>query len=230
MKGRSPLRVAWALLLTFGLLAWNTFPAASDATKTTTGTASGENWEISGDLTEACTCAVPCTCNFGSGPSPRHYCYALFSLDIQKGHYGKVKLNGLRLAGAHGKKADVWYIDERASPEQASALKAIARCLLKDPKKKVYVETARITQEVGEKGNRLEVGERGGFEADYIMGLDKKTPVVVENNTSWNIPRSIKGKTKRLHYKDRHGNKFDLKETNSNQGKFDWTDQTPVYF
>jgi len=94
------------LLLALGLLGRNTFPAASDATKTT-----GEHWEISGDLTEACTCAVPCTCNFGSGPSPRHYCHALFSLDIHKGHYGKAKLDGLRLAGAHGKKADVWYID-----------------------------------------------------------------------------------------------------------------------
>src|SRR5207245_1234824 len=149
----------------FALLAVNSFPAVGDA-KTT----ADEYWEISADLTEACTCAVPCTCNFGSGPSPRHYCYALFSLDIQKGHYGKAKLNGLRLAGSHGKKADVWYIDERASPEQAAALKAIAGHLLEHPKVKVYVETARIKQEVGEKGNRLEVGERGGFEADYIVG------------------------------------------------------------
>ena len=67
MKRRSALRVAWALLLTFGLLAWNTFPAASDSTKTTTGTATGENWEISGDLTEACTCAVPCTATSAAG-------------------------------------------------------------------------------------------------------------------------------------------------------------------
>src|SRR5207244_13578634 len=62
--------------------------------------------------------------------------------------------------------------------------------------KTAYFETARITQEVSEKGNRLEIGTMGGFEADYIIGLDKKTPVVVENNTSWNIPKSIKGKTK----------------------------------
>ena len=97
-------------------------------------------------------------------------------------------------------------------------------------RKTAYFETARITQEVSEKGNRLEIGTMGGFEADYIIGLDKKTPVVVENNTSWNIPKSIKGKTKRLRYKDQHGNKFDMTATNSNQGKFDWTDQTPVYF
>src|SRR6266536_1316888 len=70
--------------------------SAPDATK------AGEHWEIAGDLTEACTCAVPCTCNFGEGPSRHHYCYALFSLDIHHGHYGNLNLDGLRLAGAHG--------------------------------------------------------------------------------------------------------------------------------
>ena len=75
---------------------------------------------------EACTCTVPCTCNFGEGPSPHHFCWALFSLDIKKGNYGKLKLNGLRLAGAAAAKGFVVYLDDRATPEQAAALKAIA--------------------------------------------------------------------------------------------------------
>jgi len=83
---------------------------------------------------------------------------------------------------------------------------------------------------VGDKGNKLQIGDQGGFEADYIMGMDGKTPVVVENNTSWNIPKSIKGKTKFLRYSDEFGNKFDMTGTNSNQGKFDWTDGTKEYF
>src|SRR3954453_9871446 len=76
-------------------------------------------WRISGDLSEACTCSVPCTCNFGQGPSPSHTCWALFSLDIQKGRYGKIKLNGLKLAGAAAEKGFVAYLDDRATPEQA---------------------------------------------------------------------------------------------------------------
>jgi hypothetical protein len=203
-------------------------------------------WRISGQLSEACTCGVPCTCNFGEGPSPSHTCWALFSLDIQKGRYGKVALNGLRVAGAAGAKGFVAYIDQRATPEQAQALQAIfghvgervqeiARA--QDPKaaddpsmKFLGFKTAAIQQEVGDRGNRLTIGDQGGFESDYIMGIDGKTPVVVENNWSWNIQHGIKGKTKRLHYKDEFGNEFDLTGTNANQGRFDWNDRTPIYF
>lgn len=203
-------------------------------------------WRISGQLSEACTCSVPCSCNFGEGPSPNHFCWALFSLDIQKGRYGRVKLDGLRLAGAAGEKGFVAYIDERADPRQAEALKAIASRMgerlreiagaqdpkaLEDPSLQFRgFKTARIEQEVGERGNRLAIGDQGGFESDYILGIDGKTPVVVENNWSWNIGHGIKGKTKRLHYKDEFGNSFDVNATNANQGRFDWSDKTPIYF
>jgi hypothetical protein len=76
----------------------------------------------------------------------------------------------------------------------------------------------------------LVIGDRGGFESSYILGIDGKTPVVVENNWSWNIRHGIKGKTKRLQYRDEFGNEFDLTGTNANQGEFDWSDQTPIYF
>jgi len=186
----------------------------------------GVHWEMQGDLSETCSCAVPCTCNFGGGPSPHHYCHTIFSLDIQKGHYGDVKLDGLHLAGVHGNKSKVWYIDAKANPEQASALRAIAEHMLKSE----HYASAPITQNVGEKGNEVQIAGKGGFEADYIVGLDNKTPVVVENNTTWNIQRSIKGKTTSVQYKDEFGNKFKFSGTNSNQGKFDWTDQTAKYF
>lgn len=202
-------------------------------------------WRISGQLSEACTCSVPCTCNFGQGPSPSHTCWALFSLDIQKGRYGKLDLKGLRLGGALGAKGIVGYVDERATPQQAQALQAIMghigqsvmrQALAQDPKaaddpgmKFLGFKTARIEQEVGPKSSRLQLGDQGGFENDYIMGIDGKTPVIIENNWSWNIQHGIKGKTKRLHYKDEFGNEFDLPDTNANQGQFDWSDKTPVY-
>lgn len=189
-----------------------------------------EHWEIAGTLTEACTCSVPCTCNFGEGPSPHHYCYSVFSLDIEKGLYGNVKLDSLRMAVAHAQTDRVVYIDERATPEQSAALKAIATRMLQGHTFKGDFETARITQEIGDSSARVQLGENGGFDTNYIIGGDGKTPVVVENNTTFNIPRSTKTKTKTFRYKDAHGNSIDAEGTNGNQGKFDWTDQSGAYF
>lgn len=189
-----------------------------------------EHWQISGTLTEACTCAVPCTCNFGEGPTPHHYCHSLFSLDIEKGHYGAVQLAGTHIAIAHGQKGRVVYIDDRATPEQSAALKAIATRILSKHDNDAQFETAHITQEIGDRSARVQVGDAGGFETDYIIGGDGKTPVVVENNTTFNIPRSTKSKTKVFRYKDAHGNEIDTQATNGNQGRFDWTDENSTYF
>lgn len=190
----------------------------------------GEHWEMNGQLSEACSCNVPCTCNFHEGPSPHHYCWTIFALDIEHGHYGNVNLDGLHLVGAHGKKSAVWYIDQRANSEQAAALKTITLDLGWHSKNPVYWEVARITQVVGEKSHEVEVEDHGGFKANYIIGLDGKTPVVLENNPSWNIQHGIKAKAEELKYGDEHGNKFRFTGVNSNEGRFDWTDQTPKYF
>ena len=189
-----------------------------------------EPWEISGTLTEACTCAVPCACNFGEGPSPHHYCYSVFSLDIEKGHYGDVQLAGMHLVVAHAQKSRVVYLDDQATPAQTAALKAIATRILQGHSFSGPFETAHITQEVGDRSAKVQVGANGGFETDYIIGGDGKTPVVVENNTTFNISRSTKTKTKVFRYKDAHGNEIATQGTNGNQGKFDWTDKNTTYF
>lgn len=190
----------------------------------------GVHWEIAGDFSEACSCAVPCTCNFGEGPSPRHFCWTMFSLDIRKGHYGKVRLNGLRLAAAHGDKAVVWYTDQRATPTQFAALKSIALQLRYHTDLPAFFEAARIKQEVTDVGNVVEIAGSGSFRARYLPGRNGKKPIVVENNTSWNIPRSIKGRTEYLKYSDKHGNRLDFRSTNSNEGKFDWADRGRHHF
>src|SRR4051812_22172848 len=77
-------------------------------------------WHLSGDLSEACTCGVPCPCNFGASPT-HPYCYALFCLDIKEGAYGDVSLKGLHLAGAGGAKGLVLYADDTASKDQQAA-------------------------------------------------------------------------------------------------------------
>ena len=190
----------------------------------------GDHWEMAGQLSEACSCRVPCTCNFNAGPSPHHYCRSMFAVDIEHGHYGTVQLDGLHLAGVHAKKGDVWYLDQRATAEQAAALHAITLDLDATRKLPTHWDVAQITQVVGETSQKLEIEGHGGFKADYLIGMDGKTPILVENNPSWNIQHGIKAKTETLEYHDHYGNKYKFAGVNSNQGKFDWTDQTPKYF
>ncbi|MGH9352320.1 MAG: DUF1326 domain-containing protein [Terriglobia bacterium] len=197
--------------------------------------ANGHHWSIKGELSEACTCQVPCGCNFGQGASPRHYCWSLASFQIDQGHYGGVNLAGLHLVRAHGGNGIVWYIDDRSTPQQASALRAIAAHVtggawISKLPDRLHFESADIAQTTGNKSFQIEISKKGGFEASEIMGRDGKNPIVVENMTAWNVRHDIKGKTKRLYYKDEFGNQFDLTNTNANEGKFDWTDKTPDYF
>jgi len=188
-----------------------------------------QHWEIAGTLAEACTCAVPCTCNFGQGPSPQHYCYSVLALQIDTGHYGDVKLDTLRLAMGDAQKGRVAYIDHRATAVQAEALKAIA--------KRVFgqnllgqIESAKIMQETDDHSVRVQIAGRGGFDAEILTGRDGKSPIVVENNTTFNMPSTTKSKTKEFRYVDTHGNSIDVRSTNGNKGHFDWTDHSDFYF
>ena len=202
-------------------------------------------WHVSGVMSEACSCSVPCTCNFGESPSPHGFCYAIYSMTIEKGMYGDVDMAGTRLAGSNGAKGFVFYIDDRATKPQADALRAIGTAMwtkamyangVKDPAKVppgfalLGFKTAHIDHDVEDKSNHVVIGKAGRFDAAYIMGIDGKTPVKLANNWSFAITDNIKAKTHDFRYHDTYGNDFNMKDTNSNQGKFDWTDQTPVYF
>ncbi|MBZ5526068.1 MAG: DUF1326 domain-containing protein, partial [Acidobacteriia bacterium] len=162
-------------------------------------------WHIKGSLSEACSCSVPCTCNFGELPSPHPYCYSMYSYKIDKGHHGDVPLDGLKFGSMDARYGRMLYIDERANEAQRAALAQIAEPLLglKDPvrfypgQSMAHIGTryVEIAQESDEKGNHLKLGSDREFRAEYIMGRDGKTPVVVKNNTTWAIDDAIKGKT-----------------------------------
>ena len=196
-------------------------------------------WQIKGSLSEACTCNVPCSCNFGEGPSPQSYCYTVFSFWIKQGQYDRIRLDGLKVAAANGQGGKVLYLDERSTAEQRRVLERLGRIIcqqglgrddLGEAGRKQWraIVYTRITQEVTGRTNRLEIGEVGGFKADFIFGRDPTKPVVVENNTIWVIERAIKAKTVYLKYKDKYGNDLDYKGTNSNQGDFVYDEKTKL--
>lgn len=196
-------------------------------------------WHLRGTLSEACTCAVPCSCNFGEASTPREYCWFVVAYTIKDGEYDGVKLDGLRFGAASGQGGRILYLDERAKPEQRAALQKAARTALRGgagpddlgpPERNRWkaMVWAKIGHEVGERGCSIDLGGLGGFKADYIFGRDPTRPLVVENNTTWAIERAIKGKTQYLRYKDAHGNNLDYKATNSNCGDFNYDETSKL--
>ena len=212
-------------------------------------------WRLQGELTEACTCNVPCTCNFGEKPSPHEYCWAMWSYWVKQGEFEGRELSGVRIGGVEGKRGTLGLLDTRAAPDLRSAMEEIWHSLSGRllchvrlwpfkagpesaaegaPKQGSIIRTryadrkflgfemVEIEQIITEKGAKLRFGDRGGFETEYIFGRDPKVPVTVRNVVSWPIEESIKGKTLYLRYKDEF-NTLDYRGTNSNQGRFDLT-------
>ena len=87
------------------------------------------DWMIQGPEIGTCNCSYGCPCQFNALPTDGN-CRAAGGMQIEKGHYGKVKLDGLRWAitaawpGAvhmgHGEFQPI--IDERATEDQRQAL------------------------------------------------------------------------------------------------------------
>lgn len=191
-------------------------------------------WKIQGALSEACTCSVPCSCNFGEGPSPHSYCYPFYSYHIREGRYGAVVLDGLHFGSADLRSGRYMFMDESANASQREALRIIMarvveRVSNEDAEKKAReiaeeIRYVRVEQEYDQRKNLLRVAGIGEFAADYVMGLDKSAPVVVRNNTTWRILDAIKAKTST--YKVRVGrDAVDTKATNSNQGDFEYSSE-----
>jgi hypothetical protein len=58
----------------------------------------GVQWVLHGRLFANCNCAYGCPCQFNALPTQGH-CQAVVGIEIDKGHHGDTKLDGLRIAG-----------------------------------------------------------------------------------------------------------------------------------
>jgi len=91
-----------------------------------------KEWSIQGEELANCNCNFGCPCQFGVLPSHGN-CEAVSVYDIEKGHYGDVKLDGLRMASVwhwpgaihEGKGETQLIVDARADADQRAAMEAI---------------------------------------------------------------------------------------------------------
>jgi hypothetical protein len=194
--------------------------------------AADDQWRIRGALSEACTCSVPCTCNFGQGPSPHSYCHVVYAYEIKEGNFKGIKLDGLKIGAMETAKGNAMYLDASASPDQRKALEVIARQMMRVSNDRMGgarflgLKWVPIKQEYDDRQDLLDLGGFGSFKTHYIMGRDKTKPVIVVNNTEWAIREAIKGKTEYLRVKDEYGNEYSVKDTNSNHGDFEYSEKS----
>lgn len=89
-------------------------------------------WSIEADYVQACSCDYGCPCEFEAPPT-QGFCEGSGAYKIRKGHYSKVKLDGLGFAflvrtpaAMHlGNGTSAFYIDEQANAAQREALEKI---------------------------------------------------------------------------------------------------------
>ena len=109
-----PTRTALAVLALLSTLA--------GCATTPAGGGSEARWTLVGRWTDSCCCKVPCPCFFGSKPT-EGYCEGASLLEVERGRFGDVRLDGLSAIVAY--RVGGWskaYVQEGAEPAQVSAL------------------------------------------------------------------------------------------------------------
>ena len=87
------------------------------------------DWEFKGRELVNCTCDYGCNCQFNGLPDKGH-CHAVAGIVIDEGHFGDVRLDGLKVAaifkwpGAihEGNGEAIAFVDQRANDAQRDAL------------------------------------------------------------------------------------------------------------
>lgn len=86
-------------------------------------------WEFKGRELVNCTCDYGCACQFNGLPDKGH-CHAVAGIQIDEGHHGDTRLDGLRIAAVYkwpgpvheGNGEALPFVDQRADDKQREAL------------------------------------------------------------------------------------------------------------
>lgn len=137
---------------------------------------------VTGRILEACSCAVPCTCNFGQTPSPHEFCESLAVFEFTSGDVGGVKLKGLRMAMSsdrHGQ--NIVYVDSAPPEKSREVIARIARWILslegKEASRVLNTPIDLSLQDPGMTASLLEGQTR--ISARPLVGNDGKSPLIV---------------------------------------------------
>lgn len=147
-------------------------------------------WEIKGRELVNCSCEYGCPCQFNALPDKGH-CYAVAGIQIDEGHHGDTRLDGLRVAAIfkwpaaihEGNGEAIAFVDAKASEKQREALLKIMTGQDTDPFATMFAVYASTVTKMHDPvftdiDLQLDIDGRKGriFVKDYIDTVGK--PIV----------------------------------------------------
>ena len=135
-------------------------------------------WELVADIAECCSCAIPCSCNFGR-PEPGT-CHGTRLIQIREGQLDGADLAGINFVVTFEMR--VWtriYIDDRLSAAQSAALDQLLPIAFAgfDRQARSKVRAPLTVQETAD-GLRFEVPE-STVQMKVLPGLDGSAIVII---------------------------------------------------
>lgn len=140
-----------------------------------------EDWHVSADVAESCSCDVSCPCNFGSSPT-HDYCHGNRLYQITRGHHGDTDVSGLELivTFSMGEWAKL-YVSDEASDAQMEALERLTPHFLGGFQRAGILSTERVPLTVERTADKLKFSvPQSSVEMDVMKGFGGK-PVMVHN-------------------------------------------------
>lgn len=186
-------------------------------------------WKVQGTYFEACSCEAACPCVFTSPPTDGK-CDALLGWHIDKGQFGDVRLDGLKVAlFAHvpGHMLQVkWkvalYVDEHADEGQRDALTQIfsggagghLAALVPLIGEVLGVKSAAIDYREEGKTRSLKIAQLADMEIEALEGQGGRE-VTLSNVPFTAVPDfpAVVGRSKRMKYRD-HGFNVEISQKN----------------
>ena len=195
-------------------------------------------YELEGQLLEVCTCKILCPCWVGENPDGDGTCDSIISWHIDKGHINGVNVAKLTIATLNhilgnvlkGNWRVIFFVDDKATPQQHDAMVAAFRGDLGGPLKDlaglygeiVSVERAPVLFDVAAGKGHLKVGDDLEAEMEPFKGATGQVTTLHDTAFS-TIPGAPAYVSKAAYYRARNaalGFDINLKDHNAVQGKF----------
>ncbi len=181
----------------------------------------GKEWAITADVAGACSCTVPCPCG-GLGPPTRGYCETNQLIEIKKGHYKGVSLDGLSFVMTwRGGDWVKYYVSDKATDAQFDAVQKLMPAAVGFISKMTVLSAEKVPVSVERTATRIKFSvPESKVEIGLVKGRDGG-PMITQNH-----PHPLKA-IDLIQYKaiafshDGKDKKFSYSGTNASTSKVD---------